>query len=199
MKIHSNLTLTNLQTRVELAGDSPGRGALTLALKGTMGVDEVKMLFSTESQYKKTLGHFWDKDGDLTISDLNVLPLTTEVVGGNAMISTPFGEKHEFNGVTVKEVKITALPDRKCEVAAKMSVYPDKESLFFLFNHQRKEFEVTCTPGQMHIEDGIAAEKEKAKAGGDSEGGDDEQLQSGDIKPGDTDAEENPFAGMNVE
>lgn len=193
MKIHSSFVVTNMQTRVEMAGDKPDRGAVTLSLKGSMNQDEVKMLFSTESQYKKVLGQFWDKEGDLTIADLGTLPLTVEVIGGNAVITNGFAEKHAFNGVKVGDVNVTPQAGRECVVTAKMSVYPDQDSLWFLFKHQKLAVDITCTPGQLTVEDGIAQEKERASSEA-------EQPQSGDLPLGGEGSEaEHPFAGMSVE
>jgi len=196
MKIHSSFKMTNMQTRVEMAGDKPDRGAVTMSVKGSMNQDEIKMLFSTESQYKKVLGHFWDKDGDLAIADLGTLPLTVEVNGGNAIITNGFQEKHDFNGVKVTDVYVTPLAGRECDVTAKISVYPDKDSLWFLFKHQKLNIDITCTPGQMTVDEGADLERERAEKSQD-QAAEGEQPQDGDILAGD--GSDNPFEGMDVE
>ncbi len=197
MKINSCFKVSNMQTRVEMAGDRPDRGAVTLKLDGSMNLDQAEMLFSTKSAYKKILGHFWDKDGDLTVADVKDLPLTVEITGGSATISNGFNEKFEFDAVKVDAVRVTPLAGRTCDVTMRMSVYPDKDALWFLFQHQRLACDFTATPGQMSLTEGIDIQREaeaETEAPSQTVTDDDGDLPMFDVK---TDAE--AFSGMGVE
>ncbi len=188
MNIDSKLKLNNINSRSERAGDEPGKGALTLTWVGTIPASEVKKLFSTESSYERLIGSLWNKDGDLQTSDGAELTLSSKIRGGEAMVSDEIGATHTFSETKVDSVVVTPLPGRECEVSMKMHVYPDKDSLWFLFSRQKLVFGVKCTAGQVDIEDD------------DTPDHDEEVPQDGDLPFEDlAESEAGAFDGIEVE
>lgn len=193
MKIHSTLQLTHVNLRKEMAGDEPGRTAATLSFKGTLSEDAVKPFFSTEASYKKVLGQLWNKDNELATNDIKSIPLAVGIVGGKASIEG-FGDKQEFDETNVDDVVLTPQPGRQVDVALKMSVHPDAESLWFLAEVNRRTVTLTCVPSQMSLP--LDAEK----AGGEGDRDPQLPLDGESDGPGiETEGAESPFTGLEVE
>lgn len=191
MKIHANLTLTHWTPRVEMAGNELGANAVSMKLSGSVHRDQVAPVFSTDASYHKILAPLWNADGELSSSDVKEIPLTTQIIGGMAVLETPFGEKVSFEKVKVDNVSVSPMPGFQCEITMRMAVYPDRDELWFIFVQQKKAVTVTCTPSQLSLDID------------DREDEDDRPVpQDGDLPlEGGAAAEdaENPFEGMNVE
>ncbi len=198
MQVDSTLTIANLTPRSEMHGDEP-KSACTVKLEGELPAGEVKRFFSTEASYERVLGTMWTERGDLTTTDVKSIPLTVQIIGGTAVMSTPFGEKVDFGQVKVDKVIVKPVAGAKCEVSMNMAATPDKESLWFLYSNMRNSVRLTCTPGQMSIEEeeesGDAVERD---IGPVPQTGDlpFEPPASGDDADG---GEDDPFAGMSPE
>lgn len=194
MKVQASLNLNHVVMRVEQAGKEPGAGALSLKLGGTVKREQVAPIFSTDTSYAKILAPLWNPDGELATSDLDEIPLTTRIVGGLAVLETPFGEKCSFEKVKVDSVTVKPMPGFQCEISMRMAVYPDKDALWFIFVQQHKPLTVTCTPSQLSLDMG---ENED-----DDRGSDRPVPQDGDLPlddPNASEGEESPFAGMQIE
>lgn len=193
MKIHATMMLAHANLRKEMSGDEPGRTAVTASFKGTLPEDAVKPFFSTEASYKKVLGSMWNKDNELATHDVESLPLAVNITGGTAVLETPFGEKADFEQVSVSDVVLRPMNGRQIEVSLKMSVHPTKESLWFLAEHNRKTVTLTCVPSQMALDLGEGSDKLRKMQDEDRE-----VSQDGDL-PLDVTADAEAFAGMEVE
>jgi hypothetical protein len=192
MQVDATLTLDKLTVRTEKHGDED-KPAITIKWRGEVPEEEAKNYYSTPASFKRLLAPLWNKDDELTTSDVKSMPLNSVIEGGTAVIATAFGEKIDLGQVRVDAVVLTPMAGRKCEVIMNMAAYPDSESLWFLYEHQKKSLQVTCSAGQLPIDD---TQHDREPGGDDRPEPQDGDLPLGNDNASDEGNETDPFAGM---
>ena len=128
MKLEMTLNLAHLNTRREKAGEDDGPVAVDIKRKGEVKPENCKDLFSTDASFDKLLGELWDKNGELTTSDLGSMRLNREAQDCNIVLETEISKsalKFETGGLS--KVTLKPLAGKLIEIGLRLQVHPKPE------------------------------------------------------------------------
>ncbi len=170
MKVLAAFTIAHLNQRKEAAGDEPGKLACDIKLTSVLTDSACASLFGTESSFDRLLGDLWNKDGELTTTDLNTLVLNSQIVGGKATLTPEFSGAEKFEGVMLNKIKLKPEAGRKVEVSMRLQVHPTASQVSKLSEWLETDVTVLVerVQGELNLDNESKGKRAK-KAGGEQQ------------------------------
>lgn len=156
MKILAPFVVAHLNIRKEAAGDETGKTAMDIRLKSELSADDCSTLFGTERSFHRLLADLWDKDGELTTTDLGSMTLTGSITGGKADLKPEFSDGESFEGVNLNKIKLVPKAGKRVEVTMRLQVKPTPAQIGRLSEWQESEVQVHVdrVQGELDLEKG---------------------------------------------
>ena len=166
MKVLASFTIAHLNSRKEAAGDETGKLACDIKLTSVLSDSACASLFGTESSFERLLGDLWNKDGELTTTDLKKLTLTSQIIGGKATLTPEFSSAETFEGIKLNKITLEPQAGRQVGITMRLQVNPTTAQVAKLSDWLEMDVMVLCerVQGELAL-DNEGKPKRKAKGG----------------------------------
>lgn len=127
LSLDATLALENVNVRLEKNGEEDTTVACDLKLVGSLTLEQMRGLFSTDTAFNALLGNLYNKDGEMVTGDLDTLKLAKEFSKVKVSLVGENDTKLAFKDAEVNKIIIAPLAGRHGEVSMRLQIKPTHE------------------------------------------------------------------------